>query len=233
MFLFDELINKFNNLNSSYNSISLSLDLSRDFKENNNQIIFNNEKAFELGGGKYKGITIDFPSDETFDDGIFLIGDDIKTIKSDRNYARICLVSIDKDLMGKGNSLYSNLRKIDYVKYHFSLDGLMIRESAFAKKESIVFSKNTIKKEDVDFGYIGSYMISKYKALPFVKNVKLIFIDLEQYPYEMLAELVKKTDDIIKALDHLTNKVNMDCHSCSLQVVCNEVEKKVNEDFKK
>ena len=99
MFLFDELINKFYNLNSSYNSISLSLDLSRDFKENNNQIIFNNEKAFELGGGKYKGITIDFSSDETFDDGIFLIGDDIKTIKNDKKTIKTLLSNSQKLLL--------------------------------------------------------------------------------------------------------------------------------------
>lgn len=233
MFLFDELITKFNNINSSYNLIPLKLDINQSFKENNNQIIFNNDKAFELGGGKYKGITIDFPTDEAFEDGLFLVGDEVKNIKSDKNYARIALVSIDKESMGNCNSLYSNLRKIDYVKYHFSLDGLMIRESAFAKKETLVFSKNSVRNNQFDFDLIGSYMISKYKALPFVKNVKIVFIDLDQYPYEMLTDLVKKTDDIIKALDHLTNKVKMDCHSCSLQVVCNEVEKKVNEDFKK
>ena len=39
-------------------------------------------------------------------------------------------------------------------------------------------------------------------------------------------------NECTKSLDHLTSKVKMDCHLCSLQIICDEVEKKVKANFK-
>ena len=233
MFIFDDLVSQVENINDKYDSKHLSIDLNQRFTENNNQIIFNNDKAFELGANPYKGITLDLVTDSVFDDEIVLLGDDLQSISKDGNYARIVIASADKSQMGTGNILYNSIRKFDYVKYHLSYDGVMFRESVFNKKESILVSKNALKKDTVSFSKLGSYIISKYKELSFIKNVKVLFVTLNDYQYVDLSTLVTKCENITKALDHLMNKVNMDCHSCSLQVICNEVEKKVNEDFKK
>lgn len=231
MFIYDELIESINLINNKYQSKSLKVDLNQKFSENTNQLIFKDKKAFELGGNTFKGIDIDLVTDQEFADEIILFGDDLNSIKEDQNYARITLGSIDNDLIGKGNTLYNNVRRFDYIKYKFAFDGIMVRESAFNKKESLLVSKEALKNK-VDFSILGSYFISKYKTLPFVKNVKVIFISLKDYDYKSLENILEKSEDITKALDHLMNKVNMDCHSCSLQVICNEVEKKVKEDFK-
>lgn len=233
MFIFDDLIKEVNNINDKYDSKKLDVDLSINFKENNNQLIFNNEKAYELGANSLKGISLDLVTDSLFNDEIILLGDDLKDITNDKNYARIVIASVDNSLMGEGNVLYKNIRKFDYIKYHFALDGVMLRESTFNKKESLLVSKNILKDKDFSFSTIGSYLIKKYKELPFIKNVKVIFITLDDYKYDELSNLSIKCENITKALDHLMNKVKMDCHSCSLQVICNEVEKKVKEDFKK
>ncbi len=232
MFIFDDLVTSIHEINNKYDFKKLDVNLSKPFKENENQLIFASEKAYELGGGQYKGMTLDLLSDTSFDDEILLLGKDLPSISKDGNYARISIASINKDAMGTANSLYGNIRKFDYVKYHFAYDGVMVRESAFNKKESLLVSKDAIKKDQLDFSKLGSYFISKYKNLPFIKNVKIIFIDVDEYDYEGLSSIVNKCENITKALDHLSNKVKMDCHSCALQVVCEEVEKKVKEDFK-
>lgn len=232
MFIYDEIINEINKLNSNYSSNSLIVNLDKEFKENPNQIIFKNDKAFELGGGTLNGLNISLLTDENIEkDEIILIGDDLSKIKNDKNYARITIASVDLEKIGKNNTLYQNIRKFDYVKYHFAIDGIMIRESTFNQKESVLVSKTSLKKDKVDFSTLGSYFIKNYKALPFIKNVKVIFINNDSYDYASLAKLIQKEDNITKALDHLMNKVKMDCHSCSLQVICNEVERKVKEDF--
>ncbi len=233
MFIFDDLVSNVNEINDKYQSKKLVCDTNQKFIENNNQLIFNNEKAFELGSSQFKGVVLDLLTDSSFEDEISLIGPDLNSIKKDGNYARISVASVNNDLMGSGNTLYNNIRKFDYVKYHFAYDGVMVRESAFNKKESLLVSKTSLKKDHLDFSKLGSYFISKYKELPFVKNVKIVFISLDDYQYDELGKIVTKCENITKALDHLMNKVKMDCHSCSLQVICNEVEKKVNEDFKK
>ena len=233
MFIYDEIINEINRLNSNYSFNDLKVDANKEFKENPNQIIFKNDKAFELGGGTLQGLNISLLTDENIEkDEIILIGEDLSKLKSDKNYSRITIASIDNERIGKNNILYQNIRKFDYVKYHFNLDGVMVRESTFNQKESILVSKNALKKDKIDFSTLGSYFIKNYKALPFIKNVKVIFINNDSYDYSTLAKLIQKEENITKALDHLMNKVNMDCHSCSLQVICNEVEKKVKEDFK-
>lgn len=232
MFIYDELIEEINKINSSYSLKKLDLNINRIFKENANQLIFKDDKAFELGGGANKGININLITEEDLEDEIILIGEDLDKINKDCSFARITLGSVEPTLIGKGNTLYNNIRKFDYVKYHCSLEGIMLRESTFSRKESIVFSKEAINKDKINFAFLGSYLIKKYKELPFVKNVKIIFVNLNNYQYDELNEIVTKSENITKALDHLMNKVNMDCHSCSLQIICNEVEKKVKEDFK-
>ena len=233
MFIFDDLLTLIEKINKDYPIKKLDINFSNSFLKDKNQIIFNDDKAYELGASTYNGVSLSLLTDKCFEDEIILIGDDLKNISKDRNYARITIGSIDTSLIGEGNDLYNNIRKFDYVKYHLSLKGVMVRESPFADKETLLFSKHSLKDKNFNFSLLGSYFISKYKELPFVKNVKVILINLDNYPYDELISLHKKYEDIVKALDHLMNNIKMDCKSCSLQVVCNEVEKKVQEDFKK
>ena len=233
MFLFDDLIRKADSLCSGYDSRTLPVDLEKKYIENENQIIFNDDKAFELGGNPFRGVSLEFLTDQEFDDAIYLYGEDIPLLKKNQSYARITIANIDHEKIGKGNVLYGNIRKFDYVKYHFALDGVMVRESTINRKESLVVSKMALKKGKADFTSLGSYFITKYKSLPFIRNVRMVFVTLPEFDYASLSDIVTKGENITKALDHLMNKVKMDCHSCSLQVICNEVEKKVQEDFVK
>ncbi len=233
MFIFDDLLTEVNDINKKYEGKRLEVNLDRPFRENRNQFIFQDDIAYELGANPYKGITLDLLTDSNFEDEILLLGDDLDSIGRNTDYARIVFASIDKDLIGTSNKLYSNIRKFDYVKYHLNYEGIMVRESVFRKKESLVVSKKELKEGSLNFSLFGSYIISKHKELPFIKNVKIIFIDKQNYDYEGLSKIVTRCENITKALDHLMNKVKMDCHVCSLQVICSEVEKKVNEDFKK
>ncbi len=233
MFIFDDLVLSVNEINNKFEVKKISINLNQEFIENRNQIIFHDDMAYELGASPYNGITLDLLTDSNFEDEILLIGDDLNAIKGNTDYARIVLASIDKELIGTSKKLYSNIRKFDYVKYHLNYEGIMVRESVFNKKESLVISKKELKKGHLNFSAFGSYILKKYKELPFIKHVKVIFVDKKDYDYTELNKLVIRCENITKAFDHLMNKVKMDCHACSLQVICNEVEKKVNEDFKK
>ena len=234
MFIYDDVIDQINKINSNYQFKNLSVITNKEFVENPNQLIFKDNIKYELGGGSFNGIGLSLLSDNVdfSKDEIYLIGDDLDKINQDKNYARITIASVDLSKLGKDNTLYQNIRKLDYVKYHFALDGVMVRESTFTQKESIIISKSALKKDKLNLSILGSYFISQYKKLPFIKNVKIIFINEDKYDYLALADLLSKEEKITKALDHLTSKVKMDCHTCSLQVICNEVEKKVKEDFK-
>lgn len=232
MFIFDDLIKEIELINHSFNLKKLDLKNS-DFKEDSNQFIFENDKAYELGANPFCGVALNLLTDEDINDEIYLIGEDLDKINSNKNYARIVIASIDKSLIDKGNNLFNNIHKFDYVKFHFALKGIMVRESPFKHKETLLVSKSSLKDNQLNFSILGSYMINKYKSLPFVKNVKIIFVNDDVYKYDEINLIRDKCENITKALDHITKNIKMDCHTCSLQTLCNEVEKKVNEDFKK
>ncbi len=231
MFIFDELVESVNQkIKEEAKSLPLLLNVS--VKEDKNQFIFPSEKAFELGVKPHIGTSLSLLTDESFPDEIVLLGEDLNELKEYKNYARIVIGSIDTEKMGEKNAFYNNIRKFDYVKYHFAYPETMVRVSSFNNLESLLMSKKGAK-EGIDFSKLGSYFISKYKELPFVKSVKMIFITSDYFPYSSLSAIQKKAESITKALDHLMNNVKMDCHSCALQVICSEVEKKVENDFKK
>ena len=226
MFIYDEIIKSLYNLIDGYTKTILEIE-DQDFKEDKNQIIFKNDKAFELGGGSNYGFTINLISTENFNDEIILIGKNTDEINSDTNYARINIFSCDETKLKEGN-LYKNIRQIDYMKYQFALDGVMLRESAINSKESLLFSK-----KKVNLTCVGNYLIKLYKRSPYVKNVRLILINLDDFKYKDLKEIKDKEEDVTKALDHLVNKVKMDCTACGLKPICDDVSKLVEKDFKK
>lgn len=199
-----------------------------------NQLIFKSDSQFELGGGNLPGISgILFTDNEKFnEDQIVLIGEDLPFIKGDNPYARLVIVRVDNEKMGEGNTLYQNIRKIDYTRYHINLEGFLMRISSMNKKESVIVSKKAIK-DKISFESIGKNFIDAYKKNKAIKNVKIIFITKKDFDYSNLNNYLIKSEDITKALDHLMNKVTMDCHSCKLQMVCKEVEELCKEDFHK
>lgn len=226
MFIYDEVINNLDNLLKKYNKTDLEI-INTNFNEDKNQIIFKNDKAFELGGGSNVGFALNLISSESFKDEIVLIGNNSNQIKNDTNYARVTLFSCDEKKLREGN-LYKNIRQIDYMKYQFALDGVMLRESAINGKESLLFSK-----KKVDLNTVGSYLIKLYKRNLLVKNVKIIFINFDGFDFNELKKLKNDEENITKALDHLVNKINMDCSACGLKPICDDVSKMVDEDFNK
>ena len=60
-----------------------------------------------------------------------------------------------------------------------------------------------------------------------------MFITDPAFPYDRAAELIRRGEDITKTLDHLRQKVKMDCTVCGLKDICAEVEELCKEDFPK
>ena len=133
------------------------LNINSSWREGDkNQLIFKSDSQFELGGGNLPGISgILFTDNEKFnEDQIVLIGEDLPFIKGDNPYARLVIVRVDNEKMGEGNTLYQNIRKIDYTRYHINLDGFLMRISSMNKKESVIVSKKSIK-DKISFESIG------------------------------------------------------------------------------
>ena len=99
----------------------------------------------------------------------------------------------------------------------------MIRAAAFSNREQVRVSKKALKK-GLTFEQVGNLFIEKYKQNRHVQAVKVIFVTLPEAPYEKLDTLAAKSQNIIKALDHIMDDLPMDCKACEWKAVCDEVE---------
>lgn len=181
-----------------------------------NQVILQRDTAFELNGIGFNLVT-----DSEINDEIVVIGDDIQDINESRSFARISLVQIESE--EDEQKAYNLIRKIEYVKYHHFPEGYMIRTSSRAHKEAVRVAKTALKN-GISFRKVGSLLINKYKEIPAVKAVCVIFITSPEADYDRIEALAKKSNSITETLNHIINNVKFDCDTCNLKPVCDEVE---------
>ena len=180
------------------------------------RVILQRDTAFELEGTGFNLVT-----SSDVEEGIVVIGDDLQNIREKRRFARISLVQIESE--EDEQKAYNLIRKIEYVKYHHFPEGYMIRTSSRSHKEAVRVSKTAIKN-GVSFQKIGSLLINKYKEIPAVKSVRVIFITDPTADYAGLESMAQKNNRITETLNHIMNSVTFDCDTCNLKAICDEVE---------
>ena len=226
MKLYDETIRRVEDLLGDYPLQSLDVANAAWEDVGDHNLILRSDMAYELGGGTYPAVsTMAVTADTSFveEDGVYLIGPNLGEITADTPYARIALVRVDADGMGDGNALYNAIRKIEYVRYHINPKGYMTRISASNGREPVRVGKEALS-EGLDFAKVGKLFLDKYHENPHIQAVKLIFVTLPEFDYKSLGTLATQCESITGTIDHIFKNVMMDCKSCSLQQVCDEVE---------
>mgnify|MGYP002868496668 CR=1 FL=1 len=237
MKLYDNVISSWQNLldefagegeakkNLQKKILSLESNWTDSGKKN---MVLRSEMAYELGGSENQFYALGgtaVTSNEIFvpEDQILLYGKDLAEITEEGSYARISICRVQEDSMGEGESLYKAIKNLEYVRYHVNPEGFMSRVSSLQGRESVRVSKEAIKK-GISFSDVGSLMIKNFHKDPKVIAAKVIFITASDFPYAALENEIKKADDITKAIDHIMSSSLMDCGTCGLQKICDEVE---------
>lgn len=227
MKLYDECIQKISELLEPFPSKKYDLTTCENWPdEGKNQMIFQSDMAYELGGGTQaalSGIVVTDSKEWVPCDEVVLYGQDVGELKEDTAYARIALVRVGSTEHLDSNGLHQLIRRIDYTRYHINPKGYMMRISAMNRREPVRIGKAELK-EGLSFGKVGTLFLEAYHKHKEVEAVKLIFVTLPEFSYGEVDRWLQKSEDITKTLDHLAKKVQMDCHACSLREVCEEVE---------
>lgn len=217
MDFFNSLIKDTENLLENHSCKSFEYNSNNAWEDlGYNQVILQRDTAFELDGVGFNLVTSSPVNDE-----ILVVGDDCADISQNRKFARISIIEIDA--VDDEQKAYNLIRKIEYVKYHYFPDGYMIRTTSTSHKENVRVSKTAIKN-GIDFQKIGNLLINKYKEIPSVKGVKVIFITDTSLDLNSFTKIAEKNNEITKALNHIMNTVNFDCDTCNLKAICDEVE---------
>ena len=181
-----------------------------------NQMIVLRDTAFEL-----EGVGFNLVTSAEIPDGILLVGDDLDSIRENRQFARISLVQIQDG--SNDQAEYNLIKKIDYVKYHIFPEGFMMRSTSRSYLEAVRISKTAIQN-GINFQRIGSLMIDKYHQIPAVKGVTVIFVTAPNVDYVQFNKIAEKSHAVTETLNHVMNKVVFDCDTCNLKAICDEVE---------
>lgn len=182
-----------------------------------NEIVMQRDTAFELQGTGFELFT----SGKIGADGVAVIGNDLKDLKDKSPFARVSLIELDD--ISDEQTAHDTVRKIEYIKYHYFPKGYMVRTNSLSFAENIRVSKKATK-DGISFEKVGSLLISKYKENPAVKAVKVFFVTDKTVDYSKILALSEKSREITEALDHVIRDLNLDCNTCKLKAICDEVE---------
>lgn len=228
MKLYDELIRQIDELLREQPVKQLRLlDVKRQWPEaDNGNVILRSEMAYELGGNNKAALsTLLITTDKALanEDQILLYGPDLNEINQDSAYARITIVRVKENSLGEGNRLYNEIRKIEYVKYQINPVGYMTRISSSNKSEPVRVGKEALK-EGLNFTAVGEIMLRAYHQNSNIEAVKIIFITESNFAYEQLEKVILKGEQITLSIDHILKNLVMDCKTCHIKKICDEVE---------
>ncbi|MDE7274187.1 MAG: carbon monoxide dehydrogenase [Lachnospiraceae bacterium] len=186
-------------------------------------MILGKETAYELGGQNTLGLSGCLCTAKPLlaPQGVYLYGNDLTQISESQSYARIVFLQVAANT--DEEALYRKIREIDYVRYHIHPEGFMARISPVSQREPVRISKKALKK-NISFSDIGQMYLERYLKISQVRNVNVIFVTHRDFDYRALEEMLGRAEQITQSLNHIFTSLNMDCGTCHLKTVCDEVE---------
>ena len=227
MKLYDGIISDTQGVLGAYNgNIKRYPYEGNSWKDNgSSEFIMQRDAALELGAGGEPSVnyTLVTTSEVFTEDETVVYGPDINEIKGDVAFARIVFLETqdleeDKDQ----EKAFAAIRNLEFVRYHVFPKGYMVRVSARSNQEQIRISQGALAN-GISFAKVGALYIKKYKEVPAVKNVRVVFITDRELVNKLLPN-ADKVDSITKTLTHILDGMPTDCGHCSMKPVCDEVE---------
>lgn len=191
--------------------------------EDEQRLIFQRDMAYELGGNGLPAVSaLAYTSQPAQQDRLLLYGPDLPDLTADSPYARLTVLHVD-DRDWQDDQAYRLLRQMEYTRYHVYPQGFMMRISTSMGREPVRISRRALQ-EGLNFSKVGHLFLQAYRQHPQVQAISMLFVTAPEFPYEQLAEKAAKMDAVTGSLDQIFNRLVMDCRSCSLKPVCDEVE---------
>lgn len=226
MKLYNEQILKVKELLKDFPSLELDISEKLWPDVGRQNLVLRNEMSYELGGGRLPAVSflgVTSSKELVSNQSVTLYGKDLNQIKEDTPYARITLLQVEGTFSDHGEAIYDAIRRFANTRYLVNPKGFMSRISTGSNHEPVRVGKEALE-EGLNFSVVAKLYMDAYKRHPEVIGVQEIFITLPDFPYQDLLWQVKKNDEITTALDHILRDVKMNCASCKLQTICNEVE---------
>lgn len=187
-------------------------------------LILSKEAAFELGGMGLPAVSSTlFCTGRDVNDGVILLGKDIGELTADAPYARAAIISLDEKVSEDDDSVYKQLKDIEFAKYHVYPEGCLVRLSPESRREQIRVSKKAVQS-GLSLKNIGFTFIEEYKKNPAVRSVTVVFVTDPSFDYKKLKADSDKAQDVTESLNKILDGLEISCDTCELKAICDEVE---------
>ena len=189
-----------------------------------NELVMMRDAAYELGGENNPTVNctcVTTTPDLVPRDEILVYGPDLQQIKRSTPFLRLAFLDVED--IGEAEDeekAYNAIKKLEFVRYNVHPAGYMVRVSTESNREQVRVSKAAVSK-GITFEKVGNDYINKYKEIPGVKHVKIIFAT-DVKDLSLWVSSAKKVDDITKTLTHILDGINFDCGSCNFKEVCDD-----------
>ena len=226
MKLYDSIIKQTMDVLSRGEARRFAYDGARVWKDRgSSELIMQRDTAFELGGSETDSVnyTCVTTSGEVAEDEVLLYGPDLQEIKEDTAFARIAVLETED--LGEAQDqekAFQTIRNLDFVRYHIFPAGYMARVSSASDREQVRVSRK-VKEAGIRFAYVGFAYIRKYRQIPQVRRVRMIFVT-DPALVAALVPFAPKVAEITRTLTHILDGLPADCGHCSMKAVCDEVE---------
>ena len=182
-----------------------------------NTLVLKRDEAFELDGVGFNLVT----SRDIGESGVTVIGSELNEINDETRFARISLISMQA--FDDEQKSYDTIRKIEYSKYHYFPEGFMVRTVSTSHKENVRVTKKALN-EGITFECVGNLLLGKYLENPAVISARVIYVTNQGADFASLEAIAEKNYEITETLNHIMKNIPLDCSSCRLKPICDEVE---------
>ena len=188
------------------------------------RILFRADTAYELGGGGTPGaeavLFADWPEGRS---ETLLYGPDLCEISSDAPFGHITVVMIKETEDALPSS--ERLKTIGFTVFQLYPAGYHIRISPAACREQVRVAKTALQKEPpLSFMNVGNSLIKAFLLHPEVRAVRTAFITDPAFDYKALSVLAGKTKKITDAVQSTLQLDELDCASCKMKPICDEID---------
>ncbi len=198
-----------------------------------NAILFRSDTAYELGGsGKPSVSSIVFTDLPSMQDEVILYGQDLNEITEDTPFAHLTFVRLKQK--NEEELTYEQLKNIGFTAFQIYPKGYHIRISPSASKEQVRVAKDVVQSaQPLSFINVGCSLIHAFKENDDVESVRTVFITKKDFNYRELSLLAQRVKKITDAVQSTLQLDELDCASCKMKPVCDEVEGLRELHFKK
>lgn len=184
-----------------------------------NPFIMERDTAVELGGYPKESVNLILSSSaEMPASGLWICGDMAEVGEKHLSFGKIIFLQTEEL---DDDKVYDFQQAVQLADMRMKMEGVMTRSSSRQYQINLRISRQT-----ADFGLdaMARTIRQHFLKVPGVKDAAVMLLAGDSPVYKELLPIAEKVKDVTVVLNTMFDGIDMDCGSCNLNEICDEVE---------